>query len=208
MYQRVVYVLCEELGIVYLGRGTRVTENVVTAGENDAPPAAAPKIAGLSVLKGLVLYGAIVTFAGLYGYFIVRISTAKAHTPPSLDAALVSAAAALAGVLGSSFALEIGTTTDPASTNDQVKAALKRARTLRQQVSAHARQLLSLEASSTESASWPQTIGIWVYAVVASAVAVTYVLNQNETPGTIRALAVAFGGYVIALVKTAYSGRS
>jgi hypothetical protein len=35
-------------------------------------------------------------------------------------------------------------------------------------------------------------------------VAVTYVLNQNETPGTIKALGVAFGGYVIALITAAY----
>jgi fructoselysine-6-P-deglycase FrlB-like protein len=43
-----------------------------------------------------------------------------------------------------------------------------------------------------------------VYAVVASAVAITYVLNQGETPDSIKALAVAFGGYVIALVNAAY----
>jgi uncharacterized integral membrane protein len=39
---------------------------------------------------------------------------------------------------------------------------------------------------------------------VASAVAVTYVVNQNQTPASIKALAVAFGGYVIALVTAAY----
>jgi hypothetical protein len=38
----------------------------------------------------------------------------------------------------------------------------------------------------------------------AIAVALTYILNQNETPGTIKALAVAFAGYVIALINTAY----
>ena len=47
-----------------------------------------------------------------------------------------------------------------------------------------------------------------VNALVASAVAITYVLNQNETPGTIKALAVAFGGYVIALMTAAYRGDS
>lgn len=68
----------------------------------------------------------------------------------------------------------------------------------------HCRRVLSLEPASTEAASWPKTFGIWVYAVVGSAVAITYVVNQNETPGTIKALAVAFGGYVIALVTAAY----
>jgi hypothetical protein len=33
---------------------------------------------------------------------------------------------------------------------------------------------------------------------------VTYIVNQNEAPSSIKALAVAFGGYVIALVTAAY----
>jgi hypothetical protein len=49
-----------------------------------------------------------------------------------------------------------------------------------------------------------EDVGIWAYAVVASAVAITDVVNQNETPSTIKALAVAFAGYVIALVNAAY----
>jgi hypothetical protein len=31
-----------------------------------------------------------------------------------------------------------------------------------------------------------------------------YILNQNETPGTVKALAVTFGGYVLALLNNAY----
>lgn len=69
---------------------------------------------------------------------------------------------------------------------------------------ARIRQILSIDAGSTKTASWPKTFGIWVYAVVATAVALTYVLNQTETPSAIKALAVAFGGYVIALVNNAY----
>jgi hypothetical protein len=164
----------------------------------------APRIAGLSVLKGLVLYGAVLTFASLYVYFIVRITAARAGSTPQLDAALVSAAAALAGVLGSAFALEIGTQTDASSTNQRLSLAVNRAANGRERTLARIWQALSLDPSNTSSASWPKTVGIWVYAVVASAVAITYVLNQNETPGTIKALAVAFGGYVIALVTAAY----
>jgi hypothetical protein len=43
-----------------------------------------------------------------------------------------------------------------------------------------------------------------MYAAVASAVAIVYVLNQAETPREIKALAVAFAGYVIALMTAAY----
>ena len=164
----------------------------------------APRIAGMSELKGLVLYGAIFTFAGLYIAFIVQIITARAGAAPKLDASLVSAAAALAGVLGSAFALEIGTKTSDAFTNSSLKRASKDATSPKEKAAVRIWQTLSLEPKSTRAASWPKTFGIWVYAIVASAVAVTYVLNQNETPGTIRALAVAFGGYVIALVTAAY----
>jgi hypothetical protein len=165
---------------------------------------AAPRIAGLSALKGLVLYGAVFTFAGLYSYFIVQITAAQAGVAPKLDASLVSAAAALAGVLGSAFALEIGTKTPDAGTNGNLSQALQQAATGKQRAAVRLWQTLSLEPESTTSASWPKTFGIWVYAIIASAVAITYVLNQNETPGTIKALAVAFGGYVIALVTAAY----
>lgn len=164
----------------------------------------APRIAGLSALKGLVLYGAIFTFAGLYVDFIVRIAASRAGIAPKLDASLVSAAAALAGVLGSAFALEIGTKTPHSSTNRNLSHAIEQATTSKQKVAVRIWQILSLEPEDTTTASWPKTFGIWVYAIVASAVAITYVLNQNQTPGTIKALAVAFGGYVIALVTAAY----
>lgn len=34
--------------------------------------------------------------------------------------------------------------------------------------------------------------------------AITYVLNPGETPAAIKALAVAFAGYAVALVTAAY----
>ena len=35
--------------------------------------------------------------------------------------------------------------------------------------------------------------------------AVTYAMNANETPADLRTIAVAFGGYVIALVTAAFA---
>ena len=173
--------------------------------------AAVPSIIGLPVLKGLILYGAILAFAGLYIYFIVRISGAKAGTPPALDAALVSAAAVLAGILGSAFALEIGVPPDGSSTNRRLnetlrnlKAANSTSRT--QRASASIQTILSIDPPSTESPSWPKTVGTWTYAAIASAVTITYVLNQPETPGTIKTLAIAFGGYVVAFLRGVYKG--
>ena len=71
-----------------------------------------------------MLYAATLSFAGLYVYFIVEISRA-AGGPPKFDSALVTAGAALAGVLGSAFALEVGLTTPPGQTNQPLADALK-----------------------------------------------------------------------------------
>ena len=46
--------------------------------------AAFARIAGLPVLKGLILYGAVATFVALYAYFMVRIWGASGN-PPTLE---------------------------------------------------------------------------------------------------------------------------
>jgi hypothetical protein len=169
----------------------------------------AGQIAGLSVLKGLILYAAVFAFAALYVYFIVKIFQANPGKTPAFDGSLVSAAAALAGVLGSAFALEVGTPTDVKGTNAGLSRALAHTGpSRRHKALAQLWRVLSLDPRDTRSASWPKTFGIWAYAVVGSTVAIAYVCNQNETPGTIKALGVAFGGYVITLVTAAYGVKA
>ena len=171
-------------------------------------PGMAARIAGLSILKGLVLYGATLTFAGLYAYFIAEIATASQGTPPILDTAMVSAAAALAGVLGSAFALYIGVPTAESEVNEALQKDLQAAKGKNWRSGfrwlAAIRRILSLEPGGTNRASVPLTFGIWTYALVASAVAVAYLLNRSETPEAIKALAIAFGGYVISFLTAAY----
>jgi len=169
----------------------------------------ATDIGGSSILKGLVLYGAVITFAVLYIHFMVEIFQASKGDPPSFETSLISAAAALSGVLGSAFALDIGSPTDPGSTNPELAVALAAARNPTDKTKgrgwkAYGRRALSLEPADVKSASWPKTFGIWVYALVAGAVAITYVVNPTTTPGAVRALAISFGGYVIALITRAY----
>ncbi|SRR5713101_4571649 len=164
----------------------------------------ASRIGGLSILKGLVLYGATLTFAGFYAYFMTEIASAANGKSPALDSALVSAAAALAGVLGSAFALVIGVPTDPQATNQSLKEAFAQANSRSDTILAWGRKILSLEPKDENSASWPLTFGIWTYAAVASAVSITYLLNQAETPPAIKALAIAFAGYIIAFLTAAY----
>jgi hypothetical protein len=160
------------------------------------------QIGGMSTLRGLIVYGAVLAFAALFVDFMVVISDAKAGTKPSINATLISAAAALSGVLGSAFALKIGVSPSPAAVNRALASHLRD--TSRSRVAARIRQAMSLEPSTTTDSSWPLTFGIWVYAVVASATLVVYVLNQNETPSSVKALAVTFGGYVVALLNMAY----
>src|SRR5262252_7613569 len=71
----------------------------------------AARNAGLSSLKGLVVYGSTLTFAGFYAYFMEQIAVASSGKAPGLSGAMVAAAAALAGILGSAFALVIGVPT-------------------------------------------------------------------------------------------------
>jgi hypothetical protein len=162
------------------------------------------QIGGMSTLRGLIVYAAVLAFAGLFIDFIVVISNAQTGHKPSINTTLTSAAAALAGVLGSAFALKVGVPPSPAAVNRKLAAHLKDPPGARNKAAAHIRQALSLEPSTTSDVSWPLTFGIWVYAIVATATFAVYVLNQNETPSGVKALAVAFGGYVIALLNMAY----
>jgi hypothetical protein len=165
----------------------------------DTGPGIAQRIAGLSALKGLILYGAVFSFAGFYAYFMERIATAATGKPPHLSTAMVGAAAALAGVLGSAFALVIGVPTE--ATNEDLGAAMAdRDRSGRTRL----RRVFSLEPARRNLASWPLTFGIWIYAAVATATAIVYLINSSETPAGVRALAIGFAGYVLAFMTAAY----
>jgi hypothetical protein len=95
-------------------------------------------------------------------------------------------------------------TTDKSSVNPGVQRAIDNAAKPSEKIVPWLRKILSYEPSNAQSSSWPMTFGIWAYAVVAAAVAIAYFLNQNETPDTIKTLAVAFAGYVIALLNSVY----
>ncbi|MGI8800634.1 MAG: hypothetical protein ACR2KV_00445 [Solirubrobacteraceae bacterium] len=162
-------------------------------------------VAGISALRGLLLYAAVLSFAGLFIYFMVLISDARTGVKPHIDATFITAAAALSGVLGSAFALRIGVAPDPSLVNTGLArhaAAAKQGEA--SPVAAGIRRAMSLEPSDVDAKSWPLTFGIWAYAIVAAAVVAVYVLNQNETPDAVKALAVTFSGYVIALINAAY----
>jgi hypothetical protein len=199
------------------GRGAKAEERpplgraagdpLLAGAAGPATDSIAKRIGGLSVLKGLVLYGATLTFAGFYAYFMYEIASASTNTPPHLSTAMVSAAAALAGVLGSAFALVVGVPADV--TNEDLEDALTTAKTTgKKRKRTLLRAVFSLEPGRQDLPSWPLSFGIWMYAAVASAVAIVYLLNQGETPPGIKALAIAFAGYVVAFMTAAYGVAS
>ena len=182
------------------GTGQNANRSTFTSGSQVADSAGvATRIAGLSVLKGLVLYGATLTFAGFYAYFMYEISSAPSGKPPTFSTTMVGAAAALAGILGSAFALVVGTPTG--ATNQVLERKLDNAEKAR---GLWLWKLLSIEPGGKTRASYPLTFGIWAYAIVASAVAIVYFLNPSETPDTVKTLATAFAGYVVAFITVAY----
>ena len=169
-------------------------------------------IAGKSVLRGVVVYGAVLAFAGLYVDFVILISQSTGMA--SIEPALLTAAAALAGILGSAFALRMGNPSPQAVINQALKTRIDNinnpdiSSTAADKMKRIIQEGLSLEVSAPSKPSWPITIGIWVYAIVGSAVAVTYALNEHQTPDPVKALAVTFAGYVVALLSVAFGVQS
>jgi hypothetical protein len=144
---------------------------VVRSGPADQAATVNDGIAGMSAMRGLRLYGAVLGFAGLYIHFIVVISTSKNGVKPTIGATMISAAAALSGVLGSAFALKIGVAANPSLFNSGLAAHTAAAQTHKASaVAGGIRKALSLEPSDPNAKSRPLTFGIWVYAAVASAV--------------------------------------
>ena len=188
------------------GNGARLVGAEPSDGGGGGGQPAGDGIGGMSALRGLLVYAAVLAFAGLYIDFIVVISNSRSGVTPAIDGTMISAAAALSGVLGSAFALKIGVTPTSAQINQGLArhATQAKHKGLASKFAVTVRRALSLEPERPDANSWPLTLGIWAYGAIATAVAVAYVLNQNETPGAVKALAVTFAGYVLALIHMAY----
>jgi hypothetical protein len=193
-----------------VGDVTLLLEASEGTGASGTAPGAGTAIAGVQALRGVMLYGATLLFAGIYAYFIDEILGAPAGHPPVFDSSIVAVAAALAGVLGSAFALAIGVPTAKSQVNEGLREHLqKAAEGQASRTAAYTRRALSPQPTSQSAASWPMTAGIWVYGLVGGATFLTYLISTNETPAPVKALAIAFGGYAVALSSAAYvKGRS
>lgn len=175
--------------------------------QTDQEAAPSDGVAGIPALRGLIVYGGVLAFAALYIDFAVVISRAT-NTPPNIDPTLLDSAAALAGILGSAFALRIGNPANQTMVNHTLAKHLSKARAdnakRRTKLLAYLYRIVSLEVGEKGAASWPITFGLWAYAAVGSMLVVVYVLNEAQTPGAVKALAVTFAGYVLALLTSVF----
>ena len=130
---------------------------------------------------------------------------------------MLTVAIALAGVLGSAFALVTGVPNKEADVNTHLEKVLDEAeaenapaetKTRKKKLSRWVLHVLSVKPGGKDRVSHPLTFGIWAYVVVASWVALTYFLNVDQTPPEVQGIATAFAGYVLAVMTVAYGVRS
>ncbi|HUJ54982.1 MAG TPA: hypothetical protein VLW49_03230 [Gaiellaceae bacterium] len=148
-------------------------------------PADAERQELAAFIRVLTLVASEIAFAGLFAYVMYVTWNAAAGKPPDISAPVQGTAAALAVALAAGFSNVLGM---------QPKAGVR------------ALDVLAvLRGSATDLALFS---GVFIYMAVGAACGLTYLANTDETPGLLRTVAIAFGGYVIAYIGTAYKQLS
>lgn len=143
-------------------------------------------------VRMLTLAAAELAFVGLTVIFVVETWVANGGKAPDLSAVQGSALAGLAVLLGGGFGVVLGA---------QGKGGTK----------ALAPDPNQSVAQAVKKAVGERTLlfaGVIIYMFAGFAICVTYALNEAETPSILRTIAVAFAGYVVAFVSTAYQQLS
>ena len=135
----------------------------------------------------LTLAAAELAFVGLTAIFVIETWAANGGKAPDLSAVQGSALAGLAVLLGGGFGVVLGAQGEGgakalAPADESVAQAVKKA--------VGERTLLFA--------------GVIIYMFAGFVICVTYALNEAETPSILKTIAVAFAGYVVAFVSTAY----
>lgn len=136
----------------------------------------------------LTLAAAELAFVGLTAIFVIETWAAKAGETPDLSAVQGSALAGLAVLLGGGFGVVLGA---------QGKGGAK----------ALAPAPNESVAQAVKKAVGERTVlfaGVIIYMFAGFLICVTYALNEAQTPSILKTIAIAFAGYVVAFVSTAY----
>jgi hypothetical protein len=136
-----------------------------------------------SIVRAITLAVAEMAFLALIISFVVQTIQAKAGSPPDLPDVQVSAAGALAVALGGGYAFMLGI---PTKTPADSEASI-----------------LNVVKTMFSEKLW-LSLGVIFYMVAGIATCLAYGLNETETPGILKTIAVGFGGYVIAYIGAAY----
>jgi hypothetical protein len=137
------------------------------------------------VARAATVIAAEIAFVGLVAKLLIDTWQAKTGVPPDPPAVQVSAVGGLALVLGGGYALILGVPAqlDPAT---GLWAQLKR----------------------VDGVKVALLGGALIYMVAGFAICITYALRSSETPEVLKTVAIAFSGYVIAYIGTAYQQLS
>jgi hypothetical protein len=146
-----------------------------------------PQPHGMSLLRELMIAAAVLAFFVVWVVLLAKVWNAPDDKPPELDDLLVGAGAGLAGAIGAGFALAMGL--EKKKPDDESLA--------------YGPGLPRFDPEKTRS--WILTVGIYGYAALSATALATWLLNQDETPKEIQALAIGFAGYVLSLVTSAFS---
>jgi hypothetical protein len=137
----------------------------------------------------LTLFGAELGYLGLVSYLIFISWDSKSGVVPGVSDGIIGVVGALATAFGLGYASVLGVQ-PPSKEPPQLQGGVVR------------RLFQWLDAVLTVSNLLGA--GILFYMLAGTALGVTYLANQNESPGVVRTIAVAFGGYVIAYIGKAY----
>jgi hypothetical protein len=138
----------------------------------------------------LTLLGAEIAYIGVVAYLVWVTWDASTGTPPSISEGIVGVAGALATAFGIGYAAVLGVTAN--GVTFAAPSGAGRLRTFLAWLN-HVVTLNNLLGA-----------GVFAYMAAGAALGVTYLWNQSESPGIVKTIAVAFGGYVIAYLGIVY----
>ena len=153
-------------------------------------PDPAPRVTPVSDWAGrLTLAGAELAYIALVVYLVRETWHSPPGKVPSVSDAVAATTAALATAFAIGYASVLGV--PPADETTRGLDATKPVRFLHWLYSQFSlRNLLGL--------------GVFMYMAAGAALGLTYLANTKESPGVVKTIAVAFGGYVIAYIGKAY----
>jgi hypothetical protein len=145
------------------------------------------QLTGAKGLRFVLLWVAVLFFVGCWVWFFWEIWTKDAH-PVTLNARALYLSSAVGGVLGTVFALAMGTErTDPDKTNNLRPGA-------------------TLIGNPGDDKEWTDHLASWAafaYAAVGIGAIVTWVVRSAQSPPAVEALSSVFAGFLVAALGSA-----